>query len=378
MILVIEPVFANAHHAAVNAGLLQAILLAAKGEPIVFAAHPLHRAAVAHAMGKSDTPNFTQIDIEVKPSGGVSWKRFVSQARTILSLTRELDARLTICLGTTPETLFACRLLAPTRRTVRIIAVLPGNLDQANGWRSRDPRPRWFDDRASLAVAIHPSSHLVVLERSIRRAAIAMRLLPADRGEVWPLPINEREVWRQPHYPASQRIHIGFVGSSKRSKGFGDFLTLSRQIMATSDRYQFSLVGGLYEDSFLPEELGHVRASAGLLERQEILRCPRDINYVCLPLKDETYTFTASGALIDAIAALKSIIALPTPAVCDLFEDGPLGYLCNDLTDMSAVLRDGDRLADPLAYAAFQTNLDRPRTQRLPSALSRVIGQALR
>ena len=376
MILAIEPIFPNTHHVPTNAGLLRTLMLAADGEPIVFAAHPLHSAAVRALLGETDPAVFTTTDIEVLPPGGVSIKRFIAQARSILGLTWRLKPRIVVCLGTAPETLFACRLLAVIWRNVRILAVLHGNLDEATKWRSRDPRRRWFDDRASLSVAVHPSIHFVLIERSVERAAIAMGLLPKDRCLVWPHPVNEREVWSTPHTPDPNRIRIAFVGLGKHSKGFGDFLTLARRISAISDRYAFSLIGGLYGD-FSPEDLSHAEIPDGFLERGDFLRRLHEVDYVCLPLRGDTYTLTASAALIDAIAALKPLIALPTPAVQDLFEEGPVGYLCDDLAMMEAVLRDADRLSDPVEYATFRTNMERQRAQRLPPNLADTIRQAL-
>ena len=377
MILVIEPIFPNAHHAPGNAGNLRAILLAAKGEPVVFAAHPRHHAAVRDLLGDFGSMNFTATDIEVLPPGGISIRRFISQTRSLVGLTRRLNARIVIVLGTASETLFACRMLATVRRNVRIVAVLHGNLDEATKPRSRDPRRRWFDNRASLAIAIHPAISFVVLEHSIARAAIAQGLVPADRCLVWPHPINEREAWSVPHTPDPQRIRIAFVGSGKHAKGFADYIRMARQIGTASDRYAFSLIGGLYGD-FPPEDLASVEIPDGFLEREEFLRRLHEIDYVCLPLRDDTYTLTASGALIDCIAALKPIIALPTPAVRDLFENGPVGYFCEDLPAMEAVLRDADQLADPVAYARFRANLERERTSRLAPALADVVGEALR
>ena len=377
MILVVEPIFPNAHHAPGNAGTLRAILLAAKGEPVTFAAHPLHHAAVNDLLGDVGSMPYSTTDIVVMPPGGISVRRFIVQTRALVGLTRRLNARVVIVLGTAPETLFACRVLAMVRRDIRSIAVLHGNLDVATHPRSRDPRRRWFDDRASLSIAVHPAIQFVALERSIARSAIAMGLLPADRCLVWPHPINEREACSEPHTPDPQRIRIAFVGLGKHAKGFADFIRMARLIGTASDRYAFSLIGGLYGE-FPPEDLACVEIPDGFLEREEFLRRLHAIDYVCLPLRDNTYTLTASGALIDSIAALKPIIALPTPAVRDLFENGPVGYLCEDLTAMEAVLRDADRLADPDIYAGFRANIERERTQRLPPALAIAVGDALR
>jgi glycosyltransferase involved in cell wall biosynthesis len=378
MILVVEPVFPNAHHAPGNSGKLRAIRLAAPDEEVVFAAHPAHRDAVFTILGESERRAYTHRDIEVIPAGGINFRRFRSQAATIFGLTKRLKPRIVVYLGTQPETLFACRLLTMIHRDTPVIAVLHGNLNQAAvGWRSRDPRRRWFDDRASLAAAAASSAiQFVVLEKSIRDAAIAMGLIPPERCHVWPLAIPDSEAWTQPHRPDPGRIRIAFIGSAKVAKGFGDFAAITRRLTARNDRYEFSLIGGL-QDSFQTEDLAHIRIPSGFLDRADFLQRLYAVDYVCLPLRGDTYTLTASGVLLDSIAALKPVIALPTPAIRDLFRGGPVGYLCDDLTAMTDVMGDTDRLADPGTYEGFRANLERERDARSPSGLAHVVAPLL-
>ncbi len=375
MILVVEPVFPNAHHAPVNAGNLRAIRLATGSEDIVFAAHPAHREAVFGVLDEAERKLCVHHDIEVIPAGGISFRRFRSQAGTLLGLVRRLKPRLVICLGTQPETLFACRLLTMVNGDLRVIAVLHGNLNQAVGWRSRDPRRRWFDDRSSLNAAIgSPAIQFVVLDQTVRDAAIKMGLLPRERCHVWPHPINPKEVQASPHRPDPKRMRIAFLGSAKRAKGFSDFVHLTRQLAARDERYEFSLIGALQE-TFPAEALTHIHVTRGFLDRADFLERLSAVDYICLPLHEDTYTLTVSGVILDTIAALKPLIALPTPMTRDLFRIGPVGYLCNDLTAMADIMGDMNRLTDSVLYGQFLANLQRACHARLPSCLATVVAR---
>ena len=377
MILVVEPVFPNAHHAATNGTLLKAIRVAAGGEDVAFAAHPAHRDAVFQILGETERQAYTHRDIEVLPAGGIRFRRFRSQANTLLDLTKRLSPRLVVCLGTQPETLFALRLLVLAHPSLPAIAVLHGNLDNAVGWRSRDPRRRWFDDRASIrAAATSRRIQFVVLDRTVREAVLAQGLLPRDRTHVWPLAIPDTEIWDQPHRPDPAKLRIAFLGSAKVAKGFGDFAAITRAIAARSDRYEFSLIGAL-QDDFPAEAIAHIERPAGFMDRAAYLGRLRGIDYACLPLRDDTYTLTVSGAILDAIAAQKPLIALPTPAIRALFQEGPAGFLCDDLESMAQAIGDIDRLADPVAYEQCRSTLRRVREGRRGTSLAEIVAPAI-
>ena len=178
------------------------------------------------------------------------------------------------------------------------------------------------------------------------------------------------------HFPDPARLRIAFVGSAKIAKGFGDFASITRDLARRSGQYEFSLIGSV-QDAFPAEDLAHIRIPDGFLARGEFLERLRAVDYVCMPLRDDTYTLTASAALLDPIASLKPLIALPTPAIRDLFRSGPIGHLCDDLTAMAAVMGDPARLADAGAYAVFRANLERERTARLPSGLAHAVAQLI-
>jgi glycosyltransferase involved in cell wall biosynthesis len=374
MILVVEPIFPNAQHAPGNGGKLRAIRIAAAGEPVAFAAHPAHRAVVFDILGHSDEDAYTHIPLpDIPAAGGIRFDRFRFQAGVLIRWSVRLDARTVVCLGTTPETLFACRLLAALRPSTRIVAVLHGNLHRASERRTRDPRHRLFDHAGSLRAARHRSIQLVVLEEAIRRDAVSQGLIQAERSVAWPHPVNLSEIHR-PGPRAPGPLRIGFLGSAHRDKGFGDFLALARRF--AGGPYEFRHVGGVVGD-FPAEDLALVGARPGFLDRAEYLRRLRELDYVCLPLDPSVYGLTVSGAVLDAVAAEIPLLAYRTPILADMAGEGPMGVLCDGLEAMAAALADPAVLADPAWIERCRATLRSHRERRSPEALAEIVRPSL-
>jgi hypothetical protein len=376
VIAVLELVLADQNHAAVNAGLLEAIMVAAPGEPVTFVSTPKHRAAVIETLGTEKTAP-GRLDIDLLPPGGICVARIAAQFRVMREAVRTLRPRALVCLSSTPETFFACRLLSLTARGLRIVVVLHGNLDDAAGRRSRDPRHRLLDSRSSLYVGRHSPIRFVVLEGSIREAALAKGLLPADRTDVWPHPINDNEARPPRERPLSGRISIAFVGAAKRSKGFGQFLDLARQARQhCPDGYDFSLIGTLY-DRFTAEETAGLTLADTMLPRNEYLARLRNVDYACLPLRSDTYTLTASGSLIDCIASTTPLIATRTAAVEHLSRGGPIGFLGDTPEALADIVMDRGRLGDRAGHALLQRNLAVLQQERRPAGIARAVRATL-
>lgn len=340
-----------------SAALLHALRLAASERAIVFAAHPEHLTEVM-ALWPSDVAPPEWVEIAVPKAGGISWGRLRAQFTLLRGLTRDIRPDTLICLGTTSETLIACRGLAITHAAAKIVAVLHGNLHAATGWRSRDPRHRFLDHHAALTIALHPRIHLITLDEAVREEALGRGLLAADRSGTWPLPISEIEI----HDDLASRpgpgapLRIGFLGSAHQDKGFDDFLALARAFADRPGDYEFVLAGGLM-GQYTPADRALVNARDGLLPRPTYLTLLHGLDYVCLPLNVDTYALTVSGAVVDAIAVAKPLTAYPTSVVRRLFRDGPVGVLCSDFPTMRAALANHAELSDPATYREFQTRM---------------------
>ena len=96
------------------------------------------------------------------------------------------------------------------------------------------------------------------------------------------------------------------------------------------------------------------------------------MHYVCLPYRGSHYELSASGVLLDALAQLKPIIALPSPVVREMFLRQPsAGYLCETHEQMvDAALRIATTM-DAHEYQARVSAVRRLRDERSPESVAR-------
>jgi len=372
MIVVVEPTYGQHDHAAVNAALLDAIALAFPGEPILFASSPVQRSHVEriHAV----PPQMDVADIAVGAPGGVKPGRMLSQWRALRAVVGAHGPRIVILLSAGPETLFAARALAIEFPAVRLFIVLHGNLADAAGQRSRDPRRRLIDMRAGLSAVRHPRIRLVVLAEHVRTAIVADGLAPAEDIVVWPHPVASEEIDPHPAAEPHAPIRIAFLGSALRRKGFDKFVALVRAVAAVrGDVYRFSLIGTPLEH--FPEARGVVEMPGLPLERAEYLRRLRAVDYVALLFDEAADRFTASGSLLDCAAQARPVVTLDLAAVRNLADGhGPIGFTCGSVEEMASLLLDRpEALADGERYGRHRSALMRAAASRLPGPTAALI-----
>jgi len=255
-------------------------------------------------------------------------------------------------------------------RPVGIQVGLHGNLNDAFGWRPRNPFRRWFDLRAMLG-RNSPRLRFLVLEECIQREMA--RLLPhaAARTDVLPHPLDSAEAIPPP--PLCLPIRVGLVGMATASKGIDAFLDTARMFRARyGDAIEFHIVGGRphttdasrFIDIAHPVETGHIPRAA-FCARLALL------HYVFLPLDASYYTLSPSGGLIDALAWARPVITTRLALAEDMFrEGGDIGHLCDDPTAMQAALHAIMTLPDAARYQAQHAALASLRARREPDALA--------
>jgi glycosyltransferase involved in cell wall biosynthesis len=374
MIGVMEQTYSRHDHAPVNAVLIHATSLALPAEDILFASTGEHR---GHVRAVRSLPHRVQcVDIAVPPPGGIRFSRFVAQWRAMRLLMRQGRPRAVILLSSGPETFFAARAMVAMFRSVVFFIVLHGNLNDAIGWRSRDPRRRLFDYRSGLAAARHPRIRFVVLEDYILAAAVRERALRPETTSVWPNAINEGEFPTDPPpaWSGRERIRIAFAGTASRNKGFHRFLDLARA--ADPGVYEFELVGSLMEPFPGADQLIDIPSQP--LQRDAFIQRLRAADYVVLPYNETTYEFTSSGSLVDCIGQMKPVIALGMPGILDVSKRfGEIGFVCSSMQEMHALLLRKDRLSDLASYTGFQRNLAAAAASRTAAGIAQLIRRDL-
>jgi hypothetical protein len=372
MILVFEMTWSGPVHAPGNSATIQTMAQAYPREEIRVFAAASHIAELRSDAALTAHANVSFRPIVVYPhlfgkTHIVSWGRFRREfaiLREGLATVPRNERCLIMLISATPTAILATRWLARLGQgRIGVQVGLHGNLNDINGWRPRNPLSRAFDLRSALSARYPPLYRFLVLEEGIRLALVEDIPAIADRVQVLPLPINLTELPGQRTIELRPPVRIGLVGQATRAKGIDLFLDLARDFKARhGSMVEFVLVGRATADSDL-SAFGVLEdpVTTDVLPRDQYLARLAKLHYVLLPLQDQYYKLSASGALLDAITWLKPVVATRLPIVEALFRRfGDLGYACDD----QAAMRD--------ALEAAVTTMDVPRYQRQAEAMRAV------
>jgi hypothetical protein len=95
------------------------------------------------------------------------------------------------------------------------------------------------------------------------------------------------------------------------------------------------------------------------------------LHYVVLPHEAASYTLTASGVLLDAIAWEKPVIARKMPIFEAIFErHGDIGYLFENDAELTGIVEQIVKAPDKSRYQRQQLNLRGLRKARAPESLA--------
>jgi hypothetical protein len=382
MILVFEMVWPGTGHAVTNSATIQTIARGFPEQAVRVFAEATHLQELKSDPVLLKQPNVSLQAIPISTQFMyrphiVSVRRGFREFWTLLSALRGAPAGescLIVLISTTPTAIFVGSMLSRLmRRRIRIQVGLHGNLNDAFGWRSRNPAARSIDLHAALNSRHGGRVRFLVLENAIREALIQQIPAASETTDVLPLPINQAEANTARPRILTTPVRIGLVGQATEAKGITSFLALAGGFrQSLPGMVSFHLVGH-------PAAGADLQAFAVLDDpppttwptRAEFIERLAALHYVCLPLNPLYYGLSASGALLDAITWLKPIIATPVPIIVDLFARfGDIGYLCNNLDDMRVAIEALAREPDQTRYDRQVANLRRVQASRLPAALA--------
>ncbi len=382
MILCVEMTWRWFTHTPGNAATIETVARAFPGEPVRVLAEAEHLGELRRRLGATGVAQaeFREIDVPMHLQGRthvVSARRFLREFATLrraLASVPKDEPVLLVLLSATSTAVFAASLLARmTRRRLGVHIGMHGNLNEIEGWRSRNPLWRRFDLRAALSAAHPPALRFLVLEPAIRNELA--RLLPATerRTDVLALPANVGELANQAEMGLSRPVRFGLIGQATKDKGIDAFLDIAKRMTARhGSAVEFYLVGAMRpgDDPARFAPLAHP-VDHGALDRASFTDRLARLHYVLLPLDPGYYRLSASGAVIDAVTWLKPMIATPMPIVADLFARfGDLGTLCEDHAAMEAAVEALIVEPDPARYARQRAALAAARASRTPDRLA--------
>jgi hypothetical protein len=382
MILVFEMLWVGTQHAPGNSATIQAIARGFPDQPVRVFADPSHLAELRTDPDLTACANVGFAPIAIHPTHRgkthlVAWGRFRQELSALWHGLKQVprgERCLLMLISATPTAIFAASLLVrlhPGRIGVQV--GLHGNLNDAFGWRPRNPLTRAFDLRRALT-ARHPKRlRFMVLEQGIRDTLATLLPAAAARTDVLELPINVAELADQPAPGFAPPIRIGLVGLATAAKGTDLFLDLAREMTARfPGKVTFHHVGRLTPDADpAPFAVLADPPSTAHLSRAEFTARLAALHYVFLPIREGYYNLSASGALLDAMTWAKPVITRALPIITPHFQRfGDIGYLCDSdaamRTAVATILIDLD--AD--RYARQVAAMQALRAARTPAALA--------
>ena len=375
MIVICEPICHGLEHVPVNAAVLRIVRIAFPEHRITVIADREHLNGLRDALRGAELGGIEWRAVELPPRGARFWQRIRQECKLMRMLAHVLtDARgrwllLLNAFDSTLVALFACRVLPMRRFPVQ--AILHGTLNELVGWRPKNPAARAVDLRSSMQLAASPKLQYLVLEETIK--AQVLDLLPrlAGRLEALPHPVPVGEGDDDVQVPPLP-LRVGFLGLATESKGFKIFLDIAHSVKAAyPGRVEFHAVGRRpLDDGGTDCSILDTPPSEGRLPRSEYVRLLKNLHFVCLPFQGAHYQLSASGALLDAVAWGKPIIAFRTPLLDQWFKTSDIGYLCGHTGAMISRLGRLVEGFDPGTYVAQARALREIRRSRLPDALA--------
>jgi glycosyltransferase involved in cell wall biosynthesis len=334
VLLVYEPVCYGLEHVPFNTGILEAGLAAFNGR-VTFAAEASHIAAVCESAPPAvrDAVEWRKIDIAPRRLTGF---------RARLPYERKLlDEIWKITAAESPAAILSTVLTEPGLLALKWkVWSSGGNTPVGAVFHSalegfRYSRKRRFYLRA----ATPPRLRYLLLGETIRTEVLKLVPQIADHAFVLPHPLTPG-VDSGPAELSHERIGFAFLGRATPEKGFPLFLEVAREsILAPQPGgTEFALIGSYFEEfrreiqSLLQSAPGRFHAPPDAdrkVPTEEYRQRMHEADYVVMPYSADAYRFTCSGAVFDALAAAKPLIALRTPLFEELFARmGDIGYLC--------------------------------------------------
>ena len=136
-------------------------------------------------------------------------------------------------------------------------------------------------------------------------------------------------------------VRIGTVGTMKESKGLKEYIELASSLKDLLDEEKLELysVGRVYSGTIqLPKDIHWIGWKEGL-PREEFDVQIEKLDYLLYLYPVDSYKFTASGAILDAVKLRKPIIALHNDYFDYLIGNCPIGYMGHCIKDLEQVIR---------------------------------------
>lgn len=333
MFIVVESTWSGSVHVPGTASLLKALAAAFPDRGIRFVAEAEHLGHVRAATRIVGNVEFIKVAIPTQRAHPL--ERTVCEAailrRALAGIAPDAPHFL-VQASTNGSAIRVAQVFLAFRRGMRAWVRLHGNLNEIEGWRSQNPLTRFVSLPNALRSIAGGRLRAIVLDDSIRNALVGMMPnLNRQIDVVYEYPLPEETCLFKPS-PINLPPLFGYLGLGTEAKGFDLFLECAKQSKKNGVSAKFRMIGPVHASMKALNLAVLEQANLGeRLTREAYLSALGEIDYALLPYRPIYYRLSASGVIVDAMTALKPIVALPVPFIVDLFKQfGDIGYLCRD------------------------------------------------
>lgn len=139
----------------------------------------------------------------------------------------------------------------------------------------------------------------------------------------------------------NDKIIFAHIGTASKIKSSHIFFELANSFRDVYANFSFWQIGRIEKKIAYQQNFSTVEVIGGhnAISQNEYEECISKIDYSIFTFDEDNYVYRNSGAVMDAIAYAKPIIALRQPFFDYLFESGgDIGFICENLQEMKSVL----------------------------------------
>ncbi|MBQ3688596.1 MAG: glycosyltransferase [Bacteroidales bacterium] len=298
------------------------------------------------------------IPIQVLQPGSKRIQKFFLEYYQTKRIINEQHADLFILLSCYPNVQYFLTKYLKKRTDKKILMITHGEME---GLRMSGKWKIWsYPFWVYLCSKIAPSKNLnrLVLGENIAQNMKKYKNFQNVFFLNHPLQISDTEFV----LPKANDNVFGYVGSLLKNKGVDVLIKAANTINKNSKSY-FEIIGSHNLENFINTDKLHSYCSNGeMLSKQKYNDLLKKITYACFPFPADSYKFTASGAVLDAISFLKPIIYIRNDYFDCLFKDaGDIGFRCKDGNDFVKCILELDEKMDENKYKQQIANLEKLR-----------------
>lgn len=294
--------------------------------------------------------------IKVLKPGKYRIIKFFLEYFQTMKIIKNTDSELIIFLSSFPNVQFFHTLFHKKFKTKKIIIMTHGEAEGLimNGrkWKFWS-YPFWISKCFKLKLPTNMSR--IVLGKSIKE-----NINQISNNERIFFIDQPRENFKTENQilPNKQNNIFAYIGNCLYKKGGNTFIKAS-SCLETNSASIFKIIGAYdLTTDVLNERIVLLGEPHKMIPRAVFEDSLQTITYACFPYPSNTYKFTASGAVLDALIYLKPIIYIKNDYFDGIFsEAGDIGYRCKDEEEFIETIRYLDMFPDEERYKNQVRNL---------------------